>query len=397
MKLSFISKKYLRFKKQHTHLYTPNNSINFLKSGEEFFKELEKLILNAKYSIHLQTYIFEIDIVGLNTIDLLIKKANDGVKVFLYVDAYGSSGFPKNMIQKLRAAGIYFKYFSPIHTSLKFRIGRRLHHKILLVDEHIALVGGINIAEKYKGNSLEKPWLDFAVKIKGDVCKDILIICESVLGRQLRKKIKNLKTQFSIEEQSGNISAKLLQNDWLRRKVEISTFYRQQIRHAQHSITIVASYFLPGMRLRKLLKKASQRGVKITFVLPGRSDVGLLKQATNYIYPFLLRYDMTLFEWEPSIMHGKLMIVDELITTVGSYNLNALSDYGSLELNIAVKDEEFAAQVQQSISDLITKDCKKIIRPDYEKQHHWWNQFINWISFQTLRISLRLLFLFMRK
>jgi cardiolipin synthase A/B len=396
MQLSALRKKYLSVKRREIHSYSNKNNVIFLKSGDEFFNELENQIIHAKYVIHLQTYIFDSDEVGLKIIDLLIKKAKEGVKIFLFLDGYGSSNISKLDIKRITDARIYFKKYAPFHASFKFIVGRRLHHKILLVDGETALVGGINIAQKYKGSSREKPWLDFAVKVEGEICKDILKICEGVLGRKLKKKIKSQDLHILNEGKKGTIEAKILQNDWVKQRVEISAFYRQNIRQAQHSLIIVASYFLPGMRIRKLLKKAAQRGVKITMILPGKSDVGFMKQATYFLYPFLLRHKIEILEWQPSVMHGKLMIVDDEITTIGSYNLNSLSDYGSLELNVCVKNSEFAKTVHQQIS-ILTKECKQILSVDFSKQHYWWNQTINWISYQLLRNSLKLFFYFMRK
>ena len=396
MQLSAFRKKYLPIKKKETHAYSSNNKVFFLKSGNEFFDELETQILQAKSIIHLQTYIFDSDEVGLKIIDLLIKKAKEGIKIFLFLDGYGSSNISKPDIKRITDAGIFFKKYAPFHASFKFIIGRRLHHKVLLVDGKTALVGGINIAEKYKGTKTEKPWLDFAVKVEGEICKDILKICEGVLGRKLKKKIKSQHLHILPEGELGNIEAKILQNDWVKQRVEISAFYRQNIRLAKHSLVIVASYFLPGMRIRKLLKKAAQRGVKITMILPGKSDVGFMKQATYFLYPFLLRHNIEILEWQPSVMHGKLMIVDDNITTIGSYNLNSLSDYGSLELNVCVKNNEFSKSVHEQIS-ILAKECKHIKSADFNKQHYWWNQTINWISYQLLRNSLKLFFYFMRK
>ena len=392
-----VKNKFNKIKRWRTHSFSHQNNVSFIQSGNDFFNELENQISNAKYYIHLQTYIFEADVVGRRVLKMLIEKVEQGVKVFLFLDGYGSAGLSKTDIKQLRDAGIYFKKFSPFHASFKFIIGRRLHHKILLVDGNKALIGGINIAEKYKGNNTTRPWLDFAVKVEGRVCNDILKICEDVLGRKLKKKIKTQYQNILNDSNSGSTEVKILQNDWLKKRIEISTFYRQNIRQAQNSLTIVVSYFLPGVRIRKLLKKASQRGVKITMILPGKSDVGLMKQATNFLYPFLLRNNIELFEWQPSVIHGKLMIVDEKITTIGSYNLNSLSDYGSLELNVCVNNEEFAKTVEHQITNLILTDCKKIKQGDYIKQHYWWNQIINWLSYQVLRNTLNVFFFFLRK
>jgi cardiolipin synthase len=267
-----------------------------------------------------------------------------------------------------------------------------------LVDGNTALIGGINIAQKYEGSKLETPWLDFAVKVSGPICSDVLHICESVFKKKERQKFKQLyHHHIKIKAEKQNVSMRLLQNDWVRKNIEISTFYRHSIKHSTQSLVIVASYFLPGNRMRFLLRKAAERGVKITLLLSGKSDVGLMKHAANYLYPFLLRNNIEVYEWKTSVLHGKIMLVDDKLTTVGSYNINALSDYGSLELNVLVDDIKFNMETQNNITQLLKEDCQKINKSDYKKQQHFYQQMINWFSYQLTRTSLKLLFFFMRK
>ncbi len=374
------------------------NAVKLLQSGSVFFPELESLIKQAKYFIHIQLYIFDDDETGRRIINLLKKTAQKGILIYIVVDGYGSENFPKSTISEMTQAGIFFKIFSPIHKTLKFRIGRRLHHKIILVDGTAALIGGINIAEKYEGSKTETPWLDFAVKISGPICNDILRICESVFKKKERQKFKKLyHHHIQIKTEEPNVSMRLLQNDWVRKNIEISTFYRHTIKHSTQSLVIVASYFLPGNRMRFLLRKAAERGVKITLLLSGKSDVGLMKHAANYLYPFLLRNNIEVYEWTTSVLHGKIMLVDDRLTTVGSYNINALSDYGSLELNVLIDDIGFNDDTKKNIAKLLNEDCQKINISDYKKQQHVYNQIINWFSYQLARTSFKLLFFFMRK
>ncbi len=374
------------------------NVVTLLQSGVEFFSELERMILSANHFIHIQIYIFDDDEIGMHIINLLKKKAAQGVKIFIVVDGYGSEKISKRNIEEMKKVGIKFKVFSPVQKILKFQIGRRLHHKIILVDGKSALIGGINISNRYNGSLDEIAWLDFAVKVEGVVCNDILIVCEDVWRKKMKYFFKNeLHPFIHLERKSENISVRLLQNDFVRRNIEISRFYRQSIKNSFESLTIVSSYFLPGNRMRHLLKKASQRGVKIKLLLSSKSDVGLMKHATDYLYPFLLRNGIEIYEWQASVMHGKLMIIDNKFTTVGSYNINTLSDYGSLELNVCVDDVAFSETSTTRINQLISSGCKKIIAEDYIKQHYWWNKLINWLSYQLMRTSLKLLFLLMRK
>jgi cardiolipin synthase len=381
------------------HKYHNGNAVKFLESGKKYFDELELVIRAAKNFIHIQAYIFENDETGKRIIALLIEAARRGVHVFIVIDSYGSVKLSKIAIRLMRKEGILIKRFSPIHPSwaFRFRIGRRLHHKIVLVDGNTSLIGGINIARKYEGNANEVAWLDFAVRVNGPVNKDVRRICEDVWGRKQKRLFKKTYYQALFSTyQNENLPVRLLQNDWVRRRIELSRFYRNSIKNAQHSIVIVASYFIPGNRLRYLLRKASERGVKIILLLSSQSDVGLARHATNYLYPFLLRNNIEIYRWQPSILHGKLIIVDGQYTSIGSYNLNALSDYGSLELNVCVDDHAFASTVQERFDEYIQQNSIRVTREDYHKQDHWFKKLCNWVSYQLVRILFKLFFFLMK-
>ena len=162
------------------------NVVTLLQSGVEFFSELERMILSANHFIHIQIYIFDDDEIGMHIINLLKKKAAQGVKIFIVVDGYGSEKISKRNIEEMKKVGIKFKVFSPVQKILKFQIGRRLHHKIILVDGKSALIGGINISNRYNGSLDEIAWLDFAVKVEGVVCNDILKVCEDVWRKKMK-------------------------------------------------------------------------------------------------------------------------------------------------------------------------------------------------------------------
>ncbi|MFI5221755.1 MAG: phosphatidylserine/phosphatidylglycerophosphate/cardiolipin synthase family protein [Bacteroidia bacterium] len=380
------------------HNFHHGNSIKLLQSGNEFFDELYELIKSAQKFIHIQLYIFEHDETGQHCIKLLKEAAGRGVKIFIVVDAYGSQNLHQSVISELEGSGIYFKKFSPFHRSIRLRIGRRLHHKIVLMDGKTALIGGINISRRYHGDLKHQPWLDFAARVDGPVCRDGLKVCESMWRRKMKHFFfREYHHELKIEKNRTGVPVRILQNDWKQRNIEISRFYRQSIKRSKTSLFIVASYFLPGNRMRYLLRKASQRGVKIHLLLSNESDVGLMKFATGFLYPFLIRNNIEIFEWKRSVMHGKLMIVDESLTTIGSYNMNTLSDYGSIELNLLADDVNFSKEVLKKLQALTEEGCEKIIASNYTRHHYWWNQVINWMSYQLVRNALRVLNFFIRR
>lgn len=365
---------------------------HFLHSGDAFFVALSTLINNAKRNIHLQFYIFANDITGHKVVEVLKQAANRGVNVFIIVDGYGSKDLPEAFFIDLKSVGIHIKRYSPVKAKMGFGIARRMHHKICCVDESEALIGGINIANNYSGYHNKTPWLDFAVKLEGPICQNVATICMELLPRKWRKRIYKLKY---VDDSTNNaMQIRLLQNDWLRKKVAASRNYRQSISKAEHSLVIVASYFLPGNRVRRLLKAASKRGVKVSIVLGGISDVPFVKLAITFLYPWLLKNNIKLYEWQSSVLHGKLAITDSKWVSVGSYNLNALSDYASLELNVEICNEVFAQQVEEDVIKLINIGCKQITLDHFNKTNYWPIQLMRWLSYVVIRLLLRVYILF---
>ena len=377
------------------HPIRNNNQVNFHLSGASLFAKIESLIHQSQKIIHFQFYIFDEDNTGSRIINSLIDAAKRGVSVWLVVDGYASNKISADTIEKLRTAGIHFKKFSPIKT-YKFRIGRRMHHKIIYIDHEVAIIGGMNIADKYSGAKEHHPWLDFAIEMNGPICDDIKIICESIWSKNNVEQMKRLSIDTK-QNKKGNISLQLLQNDWWRRRVEISSAYRESIRYAKNEIIIVAAYFFPSNRMRRLIKKAIQRGVKIKIFTVSNSDVLLLGPALKYLYSWMLNNKIEIYEWQPSIMHGKLMLTDDTTCNIGSYNLNALSDYGSLELNVMIIDKEITLQVKSILELLISNETRSIKKDEFENKTTYFKGIFRWFSYHIVRMLLKILFIFMQR
>ena len=366
-----------------------------MQSGQPYFARLFQLIEEARYIIHLQFYIFDLDGPGRLVLDALKEASKRGVKVFVVVDAYASEQINRHTSREFTDHGIHVKRFSPINYKGGIKLGRRLHHKIVWVDGKYALIGGINIADKYSGFHGKEPWLDFAMEISGPVCVNIKKVCDEVLHKQwLKQAYRNYKPE--LHRENLPYLSRIIQNDFFRRRLQISASYRQEIRHSKESLIIVASYFLPGNGLRRLIKRACDRGVKVTVILVGMSDVPFIKPAIIWLYDWMFRNKIIVYEWQRSVLHGKLAVVDHQWVTLGSFNLNELSDYGSLELNVEVSDEQFAAETERYLDKIIDEGCE-LIRPEtYKKQKNWMIQFSRWFSYQLVRAVLRFLFLFMQ-
>jgi len=331
-------------------------------------------------------YIYAEDQTGNRITQALIDAAKRGVMVFLVADGYASQDLSNTLIKKLSLAGIQFRFFNPLLKSKYFYLGRRMHHKIVVVDGSKALVGGINISDNYNDTIDSLAWLDWALYVEGEVAEKLEKVCEDlrkfeileITKTRLRRKILTLPVE------PVNVRV----NDWVRGRKEITDSYLKMLRNATSRVTIVSSYLLPGKLLRRNLRLAAKRGIKIRLVMAGMSDVATSKYAERYMYQWLLRNKIEIYEYQKNILHGKLAVCDGQWLTLGSYNMNNISAYASIELNLDVHNPEFAGLVEQRIEKIIQNDCKKITQEEYESHSTLLNRFLQRSAYDIFRLML---------
>jgi cardiolipin synthase len=371
--------------------FSSKNLARLVKSGAPFFSLLKELIDNAEHTIHLQTYIFNNDTTGNQIAEALMNAAKRNVAVYLMADGYASKALPKEFIQKLETAGVHFRFFEPLFRSSSFYFGRRMHHKVAVFDNKCALVSGSNIADRYNDLPNQPAWFDMALFVEGDAAVELFDICAKIWERDkakknvLRRKLIDLFNYISKEDAVG---IRVLQNDWVRRKLEIYFAYHKLFKESKKSITIVCSYFLPGLSLRKRLSNAVKRGVEVKVVLANTSDITLTKHAERFLYNWMFRNGIQIYEYLPTVLHAKVAVVDDELLTIGSYNINDLSAQASVELNLLVKDRELAAEVQTEVATIIETKCVKIEPSDYRFNLFSLRQLWQFLCFHSLRMLL---------
>jgi len=341
--------------------YLPAESIELVQSGADFFDRLIGLLEQARKTIHFQVYIFKDDETGRLVAAALERAAQRGVTVWLMVDEFGSKNLPDSFLEALRKSGVQFRYFKQYISFWKWRFGRTLHHKVVVVDNRHALVGGINISDNYRGSAQQPAWLDFAVYIGGPVCSKLALLCTDIFTHQYWKthgRDRSRAVLLPNGKRDGLIRFRL--NDWIRRKTEVYQSYANGISGAKNSLVLTASYFLPGQSVRRRLYAAVRRGVEVRVLLTQVSDVKLSQLAEQFLIHWMLRNGIRVFRWEGSVLHGKVMQVDGHWSTLGSYNINRLSRFRSLELNVDIVDPDFNRRFFLHLDDLLLRQCTEI-------------------------------------
>ncbi len=370
--------------------YTHHNKVRIVHGGREFFALLVHMIDEAKSLIHLQTYIFEDDETGGMVADALIRAAKRNVQVYLLLDGYASQELAKPFIARLKQDGVHFRWFAPLIKSRLFYLGRRMHHKFLVTDASYGLAGGINISDRYNDLGDNKAWLDWALYTEGEAAAKLNVIGERMWVKSSWTKAA---TRYSPPRLPGIIPAeecmvRVRRNDWVRRKNHISASYMEMFRSAADHITLLSSYFLPGKIFRKQMALASKRGVAIRVILAGVSDVKVARLAEQYMYRWMFRNNIEIYEYRETVLHGKLATYDGKWVTVGSYNVNNISAYASIELNMDVLNDPFALDVQQQLDEIASKHCTRITRENFYSH----TPYLKRVQQQAAYLTIRFLF-----
>jgi cardiolipin synthase len=300
--------------------------LTLLDGGAEAYPRMLAAIASARRRVHLEVYTFERAGVGTRFVEALTAAAGRGVSVKVIVDGWGSIGESQALRSMLRAAGVKVRIHNPL-TSLFFGRTWRNHRKILLVDDAVAFIGGVNIGDNYAGVEGRPGWADLVLELHGDVC--------AKLGKRLLAGVSSL--------QSGLVRIFLSGFGGGRR---LRARYLEALLHARKKVVLAHAYFLPDRGFVRALKRAARRGVEVHLLLAGRSDVLFARAATMRLYLTLLRAGVHIHEWTATTLHAKAALVDEQRLLVGSFNLDPLS-LVNMETLVEVEDAGVVAQASR--------------------------------------------------
>ncbi len=366
------------------------NRITLLKNGGEFFPALETAIDAATGDVRLETYIFEADAMGIRIADALARAARRGVAVRVLVDGVGSRNTPAEFFERLRDAGATVLVFRPDHRLFNVDRSRlrRVHRKIALIDNRVGFVGGINIIDDMNASLSDFPRYDYAVQVEGPLLARIYPAVHAlwrwVAWQRLRKADVGALPPHQVPARAGDHRAEFVLRDNFRNRRAIERMYLKAIGESRHHVLLMNPYFLPGRRLRRALLAARERGVKVTILLQGRADHPMLQMATRALFGLLLGAGIEIFEYEKSMLHGKVATVDDRWATVGSSNLDPFSLFLNREANVEVYDEGFARQVRESVEAEMASGAQAC-RVDHWKQRPLMQRVQSWLAYGFAR------------
>lgn len=410
-----------------------------LEGGTALFPALVAAMDMARSLVHLETYIFEFAGEALNVAEALERAARRGVRVRLVIDGVGTPSVPAQWQQRFAQAGVRWRVYAPMG-----RLGilipnnwRRLHRKLCVIDGTVGFCGGINIIDDQDDvalGHLSAPRLDFSLRVAGPLVMEMTETMEQLwwrlqavhkarqrefraawealretnpvgdfsrllakfeAGTGLRRRrlgISNGNTEAlddATEVLLGvdDARAALILRDNVSHRHDIERDYLKAIGGARQQIVIANAYFIPGRRLRRALKMAAARGVRVRLLLQGKYEHFLQYHAARPVYKKLLDAGIEIHEYAPSALHAKVAVVDQRWATVGSTNLDPLSLLLAREANVSTTDPRFAALLHDCL-DAILQNGSQRLDVQLLSQRPWQQRALDRLAFAVMRTVL---------
>ncbi|MDB6016270.1 MAG: Phospholipase D/Transphosphatidylase [Pedosphaera sp.] len=358
-------------------------SYKWLRTGDEVFPAMLAAIESAQRSVRCETYIYHLDELGKRFFEALLKAQRRGVKVRVLMDALGSKSLPSNFWQPLQASGGEARWFNPV---LLKRFGFRDHRKMLVCDEETAFVGGFNISAEYQGDGVKSGWCDLGLQVTSSLAGDLAAAFDEMFERaDLQHKRLVRRRRSSAKRDVTGEGGELLLSGPGRGQNPFKKRLRRDLAKAR-MVQVIAAYFLPTWRIRHDLIRLARGGCRVQLMLPAKSDVRLSQLACRSLYRRLLKAGVEIYEYQPQILHAKLIVVDDIVY-VGSSNLDPRSLYINYELMLRFQNEELAREAKGVFHQKLAH-CKQIQLEAWRKSRTWWIKFQQrWAYFLLVRVD----------
>lgn len=377
--------------------FSHNNSVTLLMSGQEKFDDMFAAIRQARETVHLEYFNFRNDSIANNLFELLAQKAQEGVKIRALFDGFGNDSnnkpLKKKRLKELRQQGIEIYEFDPVRFPWVNHVFHRDHRKIVVIDGNIAYTGGMNVADYYiKGTEVVGSWRDMHCRIEGDEVNTLQAIFlklwnkttkQNIHGADLYKggvqSIHFVGLKPDTCTTAGRKMVGIINREPRITNKIIRSFYTKAINSAQDSIKLINPYLTLNRKLKKVLKNAVERGVKVEIMVSTHSDIPLTPDCVFYTVHKLMKKGVNVWMYTPGFHHTKIITVDGKFCTVGSANLNARSLNFDYEENAIIIDQE----TTQQLSDMFDRDKAdsfKLTKKSWNEFRTGWQKFVGWFA-----------------
>lgn len=347
-------------------LLTRYNKVDILKNGEETFPAIFAALGRAKRFIHLEYYIIEAGELATRLKDILIAKAKSGVEVRVIFDDVGCWSLPKAYIREMRAAGIQIYPFLPVRFHrIADKANYRNHRKIIVIDGETGFVGGLNFADRYM-NGLPGIgiWRDTHLRVKGEAVTSLQIVFLIDWYFVRQELLLNKEDYMPYKKEDGNVIVQTVasgpDSDW----ASIQQAYFTLINTAKKYVFISTPYFMPGETTLNCIKAAAMGGIDVRILLPHKSDSWLTQWCSRSYVEELLEAGVKVYWYQKGINHSKVIVVDGMMASVGTANMDMRSFDENFEVNLIIYDRNVAKNLAASF----VEDMKDSVE---ESIHKW--------------------------
>ena len=351
----------------------PDNSVEVFTNGRDKFDALIGDLEAATSSINLQYYIFSDDSIGNKIADILMRKARQGVKVRVIYDHVGSFGTSRRFFRRLREAGVECEpFFKVTFPQLATRINWRNHRKICIIDGLVGYLGGMNIADRYIDGGTFDAWRDTHVRVTGPVVASLqfsVAVDWNSMGRGLIEECADYSDHHlaAAENAIHGVSAQLLTSGPTSQWSNVAYAFHKAIAGAKRRIFIQTPYFLPTEGLLKALQTAALAHVDVRIMLPARSDSRMLTHASASYIAECLRAGIKIYLYQPGMLHSKMILIDDEISSIGSTNFDFRSFEHNFESNLFFYSRPMATHIEEVYrTDLGA--CRRITPSDWARR-----------------------------
>lgn len=332
--------------------YYGDNDARIFDNGKEKFDMLFQDLRRAKRFIYLQYYIFEDDKIGNALADILIAKARSGVKVKVIYDHVGNLKVKRRFYKRMREAGVeIYPFFKISLLHLGARINWRNHRKLCLIDGRIGYIGGMNVADRYIDGGKFDVWRDIHLRVTGPILRSFnhsFCYDWNFMGRPIPDDFASV----DVKPSGAGIGMQLITSGPTGQWGNISLVFLKAIGNAKRSIYLQTPYFLPTEGLLRALQAAALSKIDVRVMMPRRADSSVLRSASFSYIKECLRAGIKVYLYEPGMLHGKVIIVDDDFVTVGSTNFDFRSFEHNFEANLFIYSKEFNA----AMTDIFMRD-----------------------------------------
>lgn len=342
------------------HMFV-GNDIDVFTTGKDKLDSLMRDIEAATDYIHVQYFIIENDETGGPLLELLMRKAREGLQVRVLYDYVGSFYFKPKLLRQMRAAGIEVHPFLELTVmQFAFRLNWRNHRKIVVIDGKVGYVGGMNIANRYVvGDKKWSAWRDTHLRISGEAVAALQYSFAIDWNFTTRKLLTNPTMHYDTPPASNEYRIQMMSSGPTDRWKNISFVFFKAITLAKRQVYIQTPYFLPSESLLKALQSAALSGVDVRLMIPDRPDSLMLRLATGSYIKECLLSGIKIYLYEPTVMHAKVVIIDDDFVTTGSTNFDFRSFEHNFEFNALIYSKELNSKMKE-IFDADLQQCTRV-------------------------------------